>query len=37
MGKFGIDATTPLDKRHIYTRRTNKLDGTYDLNDYYKG
>lgn len=37
VGKFGIDATTPLDKRHIYTRRTNKLDGTYDLNDYYKG
>lgn len=36
VGKFGIDATTPLDKRHIYTRRTNKLDGTYHLNDYYK-
>lgn len=36
IGKFGIDATTPLNKRYIYTRRSNKMDGTYQLEDYYK-
>ncbi len=36
IGKFGIDATTPLNKRYIYTRRSNRFDGQYNLDDYYK-
>ena len=36
IGKFGIDATTPLSKRYIYTRRSNRFDGQYNLDDYYK-
>lgn len=35
-GKFAIDATAPLSKAFTYRRRTNKFDGTYNLNDYYK-
>ena len=36
IGKFGIDATAPIHKRHIYRRRTNPLSGSINLNDYLK-
>ena len=35
IGKFGIDATAPLHKKHIYKRRTNPMDATLNLKDYY--
>lgn len=36
IGKFGIDATAPLHKKHIYQRRSNPLDQGLNLDDYYK-
>jgi 2,5-furandicarboxylate decarboxylase 1 len=35
IGKFGIDATAPLHKKHIYKRRTNRMYDQIKLNDYY--
>ena len=35
LGKFGIDATAPLNKAHIYKRRTNKMDNLIDIDEYY--
>ncbi len=37
VGKFGIDATAPLHKKHIYKRRSNPLDQGIKLEDYYQG
>jgi len=36
LGKFGIDATAPLNKAHIYKRRTNRMDNLIDIDEYYK-
>ena len=36
VGKFGIDATAPIDKRHIYKRRTNCMEDKINIEDYYK-
>ena len=35
LGKFGIDATAPLNKAHIYKRRTNKMEDVVNVDDYY--
>lgn len=34
IGKFAIDATAPLHKKHIYRRRTNPMEGKINLEDY---
>ena len=34
IGKFAIDATAPLHKRHIYRRRTNPLADKIKIEDY---
>lgn len=36
VGKFGIDATAPLDKKHIYKRRTNRMEDKINIADYCK-
>ena len=36
VGKFGIDATAPINKRHIYKRRTNCMEDKINIEDYYK-
>jgi 2,5-furandicarboxylate decarboxylase 1 len=36
VGKFGIDATAPLDKKHIYKRRTNRMEDKINIEDYCK-
>ncbi|ATW23551.1 UbiD family decarboxylase [Candidatus Formimonas warabiya] len=36
IGKFGIDATAPLHKSHIYRRRTNRMYDQIRIDDYYK-
>lgn len=37
IGKLGIDATVPLDKKPSYTRRTNPYFGKIDLRNYIGG
>ena len=34
IGKLGLDATVPLNKKHIYHRRTNPYFGKIDVNEY---
>lgn len=36
IGKLGIDATAPLNKSHIYRRRTNKMEAKINIDEYYK-
>ena len=36
IGKFGIDATAPIDKRYIYKRRTNCMEDKVQIEDYYR-
>ena len=36
IGKFGIDATAPIDKRYIYKRRTNCMEVNVLVEEYYR-
>lgn len=36
IGKFGIDATSPLHKASVYKRRTNKMNEKINIENYYK-